>query len=63
MVELQVRNARSALAVTEGRGIAVVGLSAKGSTNVTAAWPRYTLDPRVDQVSTKYRLQLSICAG
>ncbi|XP_026329682.1 CD109 antigen-like isoform X2 [Hyposmocoma kahamanoa] len=58
-----VRNARSALAVTEGRGIAIVGLSAKGSTNVTAAWPRYTLDPRVDQVSTKYRLQLSICAG
>ncbi|XP_049864919.1 CD109 antigen-like isoform X2 [Pectinophora gossypiella] len=58
-----VRSARSALAVTEGRGVAVVGLSAKGSTNVTAAWPRYTLDPRVDQVSTKYRLQLSICVG
>ncbi|KAJ2953639.1 hypothetical protein O0L34_g1251 [Tuta absoluta] len=58
-----VRNARSAYAVTEGRGVAVVGLSAKGNTNVTAAWPRYTLDPRVDQVSTKDRLQLSICVG
>ncbi|CAG4944809.1 unnamed protein product [Colias eurytheme] len=58
-----IRNIRSASAITEGRGLAVVGLSAKGSTNVTAAWPRYTLDPRVDQVSTKDRLQLSICIG
>ncbi|VVD02140.1 unnamed protein product [Leptidea sinapis] len=58
-----IRNIRSALAVTEGRGIAIVGMSAKGSTNVTAAWPRYILDPRVDQVSTKDRLQLSICIG
>ncbi|KAJ0181857.1 hypothetical protein K1T71_002579 [Dendrolimus kikuchii] len=58
-----VRSSRSANAVTEGRGIGVVGLSAVGSTNVTAPWPRYTLDPRVDQVSTKDRLQLSICFG
>ncbi|XP_038206788.1 C3 and PZP-like alpha-2-macroglobulin domain-containing protein 8 isoform X2 [Zerene cesonia] len=58
-----IRNIRSASAITEGRGLAVLGLSAKGSTNVTAAWPRYTLDPRVDQVSTKDRLQLSICIG
>ncbi|XP_028159271.1 CD109 antigen-like [Ostrinia furnacalis] len=56
-------DARSATAVTEGRGIALVGLSAKGNTNVTGAWPRYTLDPRVDMVSTKYRMQLSICLG
>ncbi|KAI8427884.1 hypothetical protein MSG28_002244 [Choristoneura fumiferana] len=58
-----VRTARSASAITEGRGLAVVGLAAKGSTNVTAAWPRFNLDPRVDQVSTKDRLQLSICIG
>ncbi|KAG6455796.1 hypothetical protein O3G_MSEX009404, partial [Manduca sexta] len=58
-----IRNSLSATAVTEGRGIALIGLSAKGSTNVTAPWPRYTLDPRVDQVSTKDRLQLSICYG
>ncbi|CAH2243434.1 jg9350 [Pararge aegeria aegeria] len=58
-----VRNALNASAVTEGRGVAMVGLAAKGSTNVTAAWPRYTLDPRVDQVSTRERLQLSICIG
>ncbi|XP_063529848.1 thioester-containing protein 1 allele R1-like [Cydia strobilella] len=58
-----VRAARSASAVTEGRGIAILGLSTKGSTNVTAAWPRFNLDPRVDQVSTKDRLQLSICIG
>ncbi|XP_023935608.2 thioester-containing protein 1 allele S3 isoform X2 [Bicyclus anynana] len=58
-----VRNAINASAVTEGRGVAMFGLSAKGSTNVTAAWPRYTLDPRVDQVSTRDRLQLSICIG
>ncbi|CAK1549918.1 unnamed protein product [Leptosia nina] len=58
-----IRNMRSASTTTEGRGIAVVGLTAIGSTNVTAAWPRYTLDPRVDQVSTKDRLQLSICVG
>ncbi|KAL0849223.1 hypothetical protein ABMA28_013556 [Loxostege sticticalis] len=56
-------DARSATAVTEGRGVALLGLSAKGSTNVTGAWPRYTLDPRVDMVSTKYRMQLSICIG
>lgn len=49
--------------MTEGRGLAVVGLEAKGSTNVTAPWPRFNLDPRVDQVSTKDRLQLSICTG
>ncbi|CAG9566895.1 unnamed protein product [Danaus chrysippus] len=58
-----VRNARNASAVTEGRGMAVVGLAARGSTNVTGAWPRYTLDPRVDQVSTRDRLQLSVCIG
>ncbi|XP_045774990.1 C3 and PZP-like alpha-2-macroglobulin domain-containing protein 8 [Maniola jurtina] len=58
-----VRNALNASAVTEGRGVAMVGLAAKGSTNVTGAWPRYTLDPRVDQVSTRERLQLSICIG
>ncbi|CAH4004421.1 unnamed protein product [Pieris brassicae] len=58
-----IRNIRSASAITEGRGIAVVGLSAVGNSNVTAAWPRYILDPRVDQVSTKDRLQLSICVG
>ncbi|XP_075992321.1 thioester-containing protein 1 allele R1-like [Anticarsia gemmatalis] len=58
-----IRNSRSVSAVTEGRGIALVGLSAKGSTNVTAPWPRFTLDPRVDQVSTKDRLQLSVCFG
>ncbi|XP_053625843.1 thioester-containing protein 1 allele S3-like [Plodia interpunctella] len=59
----QIRTGRSASGVTEGRGLAVLGLWARGSTNVTAAWPRYTLDPRVDQVSTTYRLQLSICIG
>lgn len=58
-----IRNSRSVTAMTEGRGIALIGLSAKGSTNVTAPWPRYTLDPRVDQVSTKDRLQLSVCFG
>jgi hypothetical protein len=52
-----------ATAVTEGRGVALVGLWARGATNVTGAWPRYTLDPRVDQVSTSYRMQLSICIG
>ncbi|KAM3964840.1 thioester-containing protein 1 allele R1 [Aphomia sociella] len=59
----QIRNVYNVSAVAEGSGIAVLGLSAKGNTNVTAAWPRYTLDPRVDQVSTSYRLQLSICVG
>ncbi|KAL4708067.1 hypothetical protein ACJJTC_009846 [Scirpophaga incertulas] len=59
----QIGNSRSATAVTEGRGVALVGLWAKGTTNVTGAWPRYTLDPRVDQVSTKHRMQLSICIG
>ncbi|CAH0748966.1 unnamed protein product [Diatraea saccharalis] len=59
----QVGNVRWVSAVSEGRGVALVGLSARGSTNVTAAWPRYTLDPRVDQVSTPYRMQLSICIG
>ncbi|XP_052755570.1 thioester-containing protein 1 allele R1-like isoform X2 [Galleria mellonella] len=59
----QIRNVRNVSAMTEGRGVAILGLSAKGYTNVTAAWPRYTLDPRVDQVSTSYRLQLSICVG
>ncbi|CAG5022083.1 unnamed protein product [Parnassius apollo] len=58
-----VRNAKWASAKTEGRGIALVGLWAQGVTNVTAAWPRYTLDPRVDRVSTEHRLQLSICIG
>ncbi|XP_013181291.1 PREDICTED: C3 and PZP-like alpha-2-macroglobulin domain-containing protein 8 [Papilio xuthus] len=58
-----VRSARWASAVTEGRGVALLGLSARGASNVTAAWPRYTLDPRVDRVSTEHRLQLSICVG
>ncbi|CAG9098707.1 unnamed protein product [Plutella xylostella] len=58
-----VRNVRAASARTEGRGLAVLGVAARGSTNVTAAWPRYTLDPRVDAVSTRDRLQLSICVG
>ncbi|XP_041986950.1 CD109 antigen-like [Aricia agestis] len=58
-----VRNARSTLATTSGRGVCAVGLRARGATNVTAAWPRYTLDPRVDQVSTSSRLQLSVCIG
>ncbi|XP_072936646.1 thioester-containing protein 1 allele S3-like isoform X2 [Epargyreus clarus] len=52
-----------ARAVTEGRGVALLGLWARGATNVTAAWPRYTLDPRVDHVSTAARLQLSVCVG
>ncbi|XP_013188878.2 C3 and PZP-like alpha-2-macroglobulin domain-containing protein 8 [Amyelois transitella] len=59
----QIRTGRSASGVTEGRGAGVLGLWARGDTNVTAAWPRFTLDPRVDQVSTTYRLQLSICIG
>ncbi|CAH0725826.1 unnamed protein product, partial [Brenthis ino] len=58
-----VRNVRNASAATEGRGVALVGLAARGACNVTAAWPRYTLDPRVDAVSTGDRLQLSICVG
>ncbi|KAG7311410.1 hypothetical protein JYU34_002452 [Plutella xylostella] len=58
-----VRNVRAASARTEGRGLAVLGVAARGGTNVTAAWPRYTLDPRVDAVSTRDRLQLSICVG
>lgn len=60
---VQVRSARWASAATEGRGVALLGLSARGATNVTAAWPRYTLDPRVDRVSTEHRLQLSVCVG
>ncbi|CAH0404826.1 unnamed protein product [Chilo suppressalis] len=59
----QVGNPRWVSAVSEGRGLAAVGLWASGSTNVTGAWPRYTLDPRVDQVSTPHRMQLSICIG
>ncbi|CAH2104661.1 unnamed protein product [Euphydryas editha] len=58
-----VRNVRNVSAWTEGRGVGAVGLTARGHTNVTAAWPRYTLDPRVDQVSTRDRLQLSVCVG
>lgn len=58
-----IRTSRSVSAVTEGRGLGLLGLSARGATNVTAPWPRYTLDPRVDQVSTKDRLQLSVCFG
>ncbi|XP_049691725.2 thioester-containing protein 1 allele R1 [Helicoverpa armigera] len=58
-----IRASRSVSAVTEGRGLGLLGLSARGATNVTAPWPRYTLDPRVDQVSTKDRLQLSVCFG
>lgn len=58
-----VRTARNASASSEGRGLAVIGLSAPAATNVTSAWPRYTLDPRVDAVSTKHRLQLSVCLG
>uniref|UniRef100_A0A2A4K0R1 TEP1-F n=1 Tax=Heliothis virescens TaxID=7102 RepID=A0A2A4K0R1_HELVI len=58
-----IRSSRSVSAVTEGRGLGLLGLSARGATNVTAPWPRYTLDPRVDQVSTKDRLQLSVCFG
>ncbi|CAH0603133.1 unnamed protein product [Chrysodeixis includens] len=58
-----IRNSRSVSAVTEGRGLGLLGLGTRAATNVTAAWPRYTLDPRVDQVSTKDRLQLSICFG
>ncbi|XP_022820433.1 CD109 antigen-like [Spodoptera litura] len=58
-----IRTSRSVSAVTEGRGLGLIGLSARGATNVTAPWPRYTLDPRVDQVSTKDRLQLSVCFG
>ncbi|KAJ8726365.1 hypothetical protein PYW07_001063 [Mythimna separata] len=58
-----IRSSRSVSAVTEGRGLGLLGLWARGATNVTAPWPRYTLDPRVDQVSTKDRLQLSVCFG
>ncbi|XP_026487589.2 thioester-containing protein 1 allele S3-like [Vanessa tameamea] len=58
-----VREVRNASATTEGRGVCAVGLTARGRTNVTGAWPRYTLDPRVDQVSTRHRLQLSVCVG
>lgn len=53
----------SASAVSEGRGVAVVGLRGIGVSRATAAWPRYTLDPRRDMRSTPYRLQLSICYG
>lgn len=57
------RAGRGALAATEGRGVALLGLAARARTNVTAPWPRYTLDPRVDHTSTSHRLQLSICYG
>ncbi|GBP44985.1 CD109 antigen [Eumeta japonica] len=63
MQTLLVRSYRNVSSVTEGRGLSLVGLSAVGRTNVTAPWPRYTLDPRIDNTSTAARLQLSICVG
>ncbi|XP_077291239.1 CD109 antigen-like isoform X2 [Arctopsyche grandis] len=46
-----------------GQGVALSLLQGIRRTNVTGAWPRFTLDPRVDAISTPHRLQLSICMG
>lgn len=46
-----------------GKGTTISLLQGIRRTNVTGAWPRFTLDPRVDAISTPHRLQLSICIG
>lgn len=48
---------------SNGQGFGVVHLSYSYNTNVTAEWPRFTLDPQVNRQSTKHFLHLTICTS
>lgn len=58
----QVRDKQCSV-TAQGSGTVVASLKARRRTNVTAAWPRFSLDPRVDSISVAHRLQLTICVG
>ncbi|XP_054284946.1 CD109 antigen-like isoform X2 [Macrosteles quadrilineatus] len=47
----------------QGSGFVIAQISYQYNVNVTAPWPRFTLDPQVDKNSDKNHLQLSICSG
>ncbi|KAL7293106.1 hypothetical protein TKK_0013261 [Trichogramma kaykai] len=46
-----------------GTGFSLIQVSSRYNLNVTGAFPLFTLDPQVDQISTNDHLQLSICSG
>ena len=46
-----------------GTGFALVQVSYKYNMNVTGAWPRFTLDPQVNKVSTPDFLHLTVCTS
>jgi len=44
-----------------GEGVSLAQLSYRYNVNVTGAWPRFTLDPRVSPNSNPDNLQLTVC--
>ena len=61
---LQLLGKTRAMNITaSGTGFALVQVTSRYNLNVTGAFPLFTLDPQVDQISTNDHLQLSICSG
>lgn len=44
-----------------GRGFALLQFSYKYNTNVTGAWPRFSLDPQLNKNSNPHYLHLTVC--
>lgn len=56
-------NVRNVSVTASGSGFALLQLSYKYNINVTGAWPRFTLDPMVDKISSSDYLRLTVCTA
>ncbi|XP_055375533.1 thioester-containing protein 1 allele R1 [Condylostylus longicornis] len=56
-------NIKNVTVKASGSGLALAQVSYKYNTNITGAWPRFSLDPQVNRISHANYLHLSICAS